>query len=78
MSHCVAGLKKIKNNNVILLFKIELEKEESKCSKDNQTMKCGQLTEYNRRNIFHEIPYIKCDYPGSFSKNSKLCISLDQ
>ena len=30
-------------------------------SEGNQTMKFGQLIEYNRRNIFDEKSYIKCD-----------------
>ena len=29
-------------------------------SKSNQTMKRGQLTEYNMRNIFLKKPYTKC------------------
>ena len=29
-------------------------------SKDNQTMKFGQLMEYKRRNIFLEKSYTKC------------------
>ena len=29
-------------------------------TKDNQTMKFGQLIEYNMRNIFVEISYTKC------------------
>ena len=50
-------------------------------SKGNQTMKFGQLIEYNMRNIFLEKPYTKCDgetIPRPFSKKSKLSISLDQ
>ena len=50
-------------------------------SKDNQAMKCVQLTEYDMRNIFLEKLYIKCDgetIPRLFSKKSKLKISLDQ
>ena len=50
-------------------------------SKTNQTMKFGQLLEYNMRNIFFEKPYIKCGgetIPRSFSKKSKLFVSLDQ
>ena len=48
---------------------------------DNQTMKFGQLLEYNTRNIFLEKSYTKCGgqtIPRSFSKKSKLSISLDQ
>ena len=40
-------------------------------SKDNQTMKFGQLIEYNR-NIFLEMSYIKCGtetIPDPFLKN---------
>ena len=43
-------------------------------------MKFGQLIEYNMRNIFLEKPYPKCSgetIPRSFSKKSKLNISLD-
>ena len=29
--------------------------------KSNQTKKYGQLIEYNKRNIFLQIPYRKCD-----------------
>ena len=45
-------------------------------SKDNETMKFGQLIEYNMRNIF-----LECDgetIPRRFSKRSKLSISLGQ
>ena len=45
-------------------------------SKRNQTMKFGQLIEYNMRNIF-----LGCDgetIPRHFSKKLKLSISLDQ
>ena len=50
-------------------------------SKDNQTIKFGQLIEYNMRNIFLEISYTK--YGGEtitrpFSEKSKLSIFLDQ
>ena len=41
-------------------------------SKDNQTMKFGQLTEYNMINIFFEKPYTKCfekPFPDLFMKN---------
>ena len=31
-------------------------------SKGNQTMKFGQLIEYNMRNIFLEKPYTKCGF----------------
>ena len=49
-------------------------------SKYNQTMKFGQLTECNMRNISFEKPYTKCgkSSPRSFSEKSKLSISLDQ
>ena len=50
-------------------------------SKDNQTMKFGQLLEYDMKNIFLEISYIKCigkTSPRRFSKKSKLSISLDK
>ena len=49
-------------------------------SKGNQTMKFGQLTEYNISNIFFEKSYTKCGgetIPRLFSKKSKLRISLD-
>ena len=44
-------------------------------------MKPGHLVEYNLRNIFLEKSYTKCDgetISRSFSKKSKLSISLDQ
>ena len=50
-------------------------------SKGNQTMKFGQLIEYNMRNIFVEKSYTKCageTIPRPLSKMSKLSISLDQ
>ena len=50
-------------------------------SKDNQTVKFGQLIEYNMRKIFLEKSYPKCGgetSPKLFSKKSKLSISLDQ
>ena len=50
-------------------------------NKDNQTMKFGQVIEYNMRNIFLEKSYTKCvgeTIPRPFSKKSKLNISLDQ
>ena len=50
-------------------------------SKDNQTMKFGQLIEYNMRNSFLEKSYKKCGgetIPRPFPKASKLSISLDQ
>ena len=40
-------------------------------SKDNQTMKFGRLTEYNKTNIFLEKLYAKCrgeTIPGFFAK----------
>ena len=48
-------------------------------SKDNQTMKFGQLIEYNMRNIFLEKIYTKCDeeiIPRPVSKKSKLSRSV--
>ena len=50
-------------------------------SKGNQTMKSGQLTEYNMRNSFLEKSYTKWGggaSPRPFYKKSKLSISLDQ
>ena len=50
-------------------------------SKGNQTMKFGQLIEYDMRNIFVEKSYTKCagaTISRSLSKISKLSISLDQ
>ena len=50
-------------------------------SKNNQTMKLGQLIEYKMRNIFLEKPYTKCTeetVSRTFSKKSKLSMSLDQ
>ena len=50
-------------------------------SKDNQTMKFGQLLEYDMRNIFPEKLYTKCGEeasPRPFYKKSKLMISLNQ
>ena len=49
--------------------------------KGNQTMKFGELIEYNMRNIFVEKTYTKFGgetIPRSFSEKSKLSISLDQ
>ena len=49
--------------------------------KGNQTMKFGQLIEYNMRNIFVEKSYTKCageTIPRPLSKKSKLSVSLDQ
>ena len=49
-------------------------------SEDNQTMKFGQLTECNMRNIFLEKSYTKCDGETSlrpFSEKWELGISLD-
>ena len=48
-------------------------------SKGNQTMKFGQLIEYNTRNIFVEKSYRKCvkeTIPKPLSKKSKFSISL--
>ena len=50
-------------------------------SKGNQTMKFGQLIEYNMRNIFLEKSYTKCGRETilrPFSKKLKLNVSLDQ
>ena len=51
-------------------------------SKGNQTIKFGQLTEYNMRNIlFFEKSYKKCgreSCPRPFSEKSKSNISLNQ
>ena len=50
-------------------------------SKNNQTMKLGQLIEYNIRNIFLNKSCTKWlgeTIPKLFSKKSKLSISLDQ
>ena len=50
-------------------------------SKGNQTMKFGQLIEYNMRTIFLEKSLSKCDgetIPRPSPKKSKLNISLDQ
>ena len=49
--------------------------------KDHQTMKLGQLIEYNMRNNFLGKSYTKCGgetTPRIFSKKSKVSISLDQ
>ena len=49
--------------------------------KSNQTIKFGQLIEYNMTNIFLEKLYIECSEeasPGPSYKKSKLSISLDQ
>ena len=50
-------------------------------SKENQTMKFGQLIECNMRNIFLEKWYKKCreeTSPRPFSEKLKLSIYLDQ
>ena len=50
-------------------------------SKGNQTIKFGQLIGYNMRNIFLEKSYGKRvgeTIPRTFSKKSKLSVSLDQ
>ena len=50
-------------------------------SKDNQAMKFGQFIECNKLSTFIEKPYTKCGeetIPRSFSKKSKLSITLDQ
>ena len=50
-------------------------------STGNQTIKSGQLIEYNIRKIFLEKSWMKCGgeaSPRPFCKKSKLNISLDQ
>ena len=50
-------------------------------SKDNQTMKFGQLIECNMRNIFLQKSYTKCSgetSPRPFSEKLNLTISQDQ
>ena len=50
-------------------------------SKVNQTIKFGQLIEYDMRTIFLEKSYKKCGgetIPRPFSKKSKLTIPMDQ
>ena len=50
-------------------------------SKDNQTMKFNQLTEYNIKNIFLKKSCTKCSgetSPRPFFEKFKLSISLDQ
>ena len=50
-------------------------------SKGNQTMKFGELIEYNLRNIFLKKLSTKCGRqtsPRPFSGKLKLSISLDQ
>ena len=50
-------------------------------SQEVQTMKFGQLIEYNMKNVFVEKSYIKCageTIPRPFSKKSELSTSLDQ
>ena len=50
-------------------------------TKGNQTMKFGQLIEYNMRNIFVETLYLKCGgetIPRAFSEKLKSSISLDE
>ena len=50
-------------------------------SKGNQTMKFGQLIEYNSKNIFLEKSFTKCGVeasPRPFYKISRLRISLDR
>ena len=49
-------------------------------SKGNQRVEFGQLTKYNKRNIFFEKSFPKCcgeTIPKSSSEKSKLSISLD-
>ena len=48
---------------------------------ENQTMKLGQLIEYDMRNTFLEKSYAKCGgeaIPRPFSEEPKLSISLDE
>ena len=48
---------------------------------DNQSMKFGELKEYDAINVFLEKSYRKCGgetIPKSFSEKSNLSISLDQ
>ena len=50
-------------------------------SKGNLTMKCGQVIEFNMRNIFLEKSYVKSGGETSslpFAEKLKLSISLDQ
>ena len=50
-------------------------------NKGNQTMKFGQMIEYNMKNIFLQKSYTKCGGETScrpFSEKLKLSISLDQ
>ena len=50
-------------------------------SKDKQTMKFGQLIDYDTRNIFLEKSYSKCGgetSPRPFSEKLSLRISVDQ
>ena len=50
-------------------------------SKGNQTIKFGQLKEYNIKSIFLEKSYTKCGgvtIPRPFSETLKLRISLDE
>ena len=50
-------------------------------SKGNQTMKFGQLIEYNIKKMFLEKSYMKCGgetSPKPFSREVKLSIYLDQ
>ena len=50
-------------------------------SKGNQTIKFGQLTQYNVRNVFAKNSFTKCGRKfirRPFSKTSKLGLSLDQ
>ena len=50
-------------------------------SRGNKTMKIGQLTEYNMKNVFLQKSYRKCSgetIHRPFSKKLKLSISLDQ
>ena len=50
-------------------------------NKGNQTLRFGQLIEYNMRNIFLEKSYTKCGRktsPRPFTGKFKMSLSLDQ
>ena len=51
-------------------------------TKANQTMKFGELIEFNMTNIFLQKSWTQCagreTIPRSFSEKTKFCISLDQ
>ena len=49
-------------------------------SKDNETLKFGQVIEYNMRNLFLKKSYTKYGgetIPRPFIKNSRLSLSID-